>query len=442
MVLLCLVKYNKIMRPNLPETSQKRVVIVGGGFAGITLAKKLVKTDYQVVMIDKNNYHQFQPLLYQVATGGLEPGSIAYPLRKIFPAHKNIHIRLAEVKDINTEQQQLETSIGNVNYDILVIATGAVTNFFGNKNIEMYGFGMKSVSEALDLRSIILQNFEEALLVREEAKQDVLMNIVIVGGGPTGVEVAGALSEMKRYVLPKDFPELDFTKMDIHLIESNERVLSAMTPESSDKAKKYLENMGVHVATNTRVTDYDGETVTIKDQEPLKAAVLLWAAGIKGAIPSGLNESIIVRGNRIKCNQFNQVDGFDNIYAIGDVASVQTSQTPNGHPQVAPVGMQQAVNLAKNLVYLQHNKPLVPFTYFDKGSMATVGRNKAVVEMSFIKFGGFVAWLAWMFVHLMSIVGFRNRLEILMTWTYNYFRYDQALRLIIRPFERKKKFEY
>ncbi len=429
-----------MIKPNIPETNLKRIVIVGGGFAGITLAKKLIKLDYQIVMIDKNNYHQFQPLLYQVATGGLEPGSIAYPLRKIFPSHKNIHIRLAEVKGIDTISQHLETSIGHLNYDYLVIATGAVTNFFGNANMEKYAFGMKSVAEALDLRSIILQNFEEALLIEDEEKRDLLMNIVIVGGGATGVEVAGAISEMKRYVLPKDFPELDFTKMNIYLIESNERVLSAMSVESSTKAKKYLENMGIQVFTDTRVLDYDGETVTIKDRPSIKAAVLLWAAGIKGAVPTGFNTEVITRGNRIKCNQYNQVDGFENIFAIGDVAFITTSETPNGHPQVAPVGMQQADNLSNNFDRLLKNKPLVAFKYFDKGSMATVGRNKAVVEMSILKFGGFIAWLAWMFVHLMSIVGFRNRLAILMTWSYNYFRYDQALRLIIRPFERKKKF--
>ncbi len=427
------------MKANIPETGQKRVVIIGGGFAGLEIAKKLVKTTMQVVLIDRHNYHQFQPLYYQVATGGLEPGSIAYPLRKIFPKKANIHIRLAEVQEVISSENKIITSIGHINYDYLVVATGAATNFFGMKNIEDNAVGMKTVPQALDIRSMVLQNFEEALLTNDLERRKMLMNIVIVGGGPTGVELAGAFSEMKRFVLPKDFPELDFRQMDIVLVESAPRVLSAMSEESSIKAKKYLEDMHVKVLTGVRLLDYDGESVVLDGKSPLKTATVIWAAGVKGATPVGIQAESIVRGNRIAVDEFNKVKGYDNIYAIGDVAAMATTDYPNGHPQLAPVAQQQGKQLADNLLLLQQNKPLKPFKFNNQGSMATVGRNKAVVELPFYKFGGYFAWLVWMFVHLMSIVGFRNRVAVLVNWFWNYIFYDRALRLIIRPFEREKK---
>lgn len=424
-------------KANLPELGKKRIVVIGGGFAGLSIAKKLVKLDYQVVLLDKNNYHQFQPLLYQVATGGLEPGAIAHPIRKIF-SNKNIYIRLAEVLKVNTQSNVLETTIGDIKYDYLVIATGATTNYFGNKELESNCIGMKTVPEALDIRSLVLQNVEQAVLCDNDAEKDALLNIVVVGAGPTGVEVAGALSEMKRYVLPNDFPELDFSLMDIYVIESNDRVLGPMSPESSKKAHKYLVDMGVHVQVGVRVTAYDGNTVTMSNGATVQTKTVVWAAGIKGNTLEGIDTGSVARGFRYQCDEFNLVKGYSNIFAIGDISLITTEQEPNGHPQLATVAMQQGAHLAKNFKNLSAGKPLEKFKYFNKGTMATVGRNKAVVELPFFKFGGYFAWLVWMFVHLMSLVGFRNRVSVFVTWCYNYFRYEQALRLIIRPYEKKK----
>lgn len=426
-----------MIKANIPEIGKKRIVIIGGGFAGISLAKQLVKQDYQIVLLDKNNYHQFQPLLYQVATGGLEPGAIAYPIRKIFSYKTNIHIRLTEVISVNTANNTLLTDIGDISYDYLVIASGASTNYFGNKELEQNCIGMKSVPEALDIRSLILQNYEKALLYDDIAERDALLNIVIVGAGPTGVEMAGAFSEMKRYILPKDFPELDFSLMDIYLVESSDRVLSAMSVESSLKAKKYLEDMGIHVKLNLRVTDYDGTTVSINDGININAKTVIWAAGIKGNTLNGIDEANITRGGRYICDDFNLIKGQTNIFAIGDIACIMSYTIPQGHPQLATVAMQQGSHIAKNFKNIAHNKPLEKFTYFNKGTMATVGRNKAVVELPFYKFGGYFAWLIWMFIHLMSLVGFKNKLSVFVTWMYNYFSYEKALRLIIRPYKKE-----
>ncbi|MFN8438982.1 MAG: NAD(P)/FAD-dependent oxidoreductase [Cytophagales bacterium] len=423
------------MKANLPETSKKRIVIIGAGFAGLTLAKNLVKLDYQIVLLDKNNYHQFQPLLYQVATGGLEAGAIAYPIRKIFNNKQNIHIRLAEVTLINNENKTLETNIGKIWYDYLVIATGAENNYFGNKNLENNCIGMKNLTEALDIRSLLLQNMEKALLIEDEKEKDSYLNIVIIGGGPTGVELAGALSEMKKYILPKDYPELDFNLMDIHLIESNERVLAAMDPISSEKAKKYLLEMGVKVENKTRVNDYDGTNVILNNGTQYTSKTVVWAAGIRGKFINGLNIECINKSGRYICNENLSVKGYENIFAIGDIACIITEKTPNGNPQLATVAMQQGeflFNIFKNLEKNINNK----FVYKNKGVMATVGRNKAVVELPYYKFGGYFAWLIWMFIHLMSLVGFRNRLSVFVTWLYNYLNYEKALRLIIRPYKK------
>lgn len=428
-----------MITPNIPKSGAKRVVIVGGGFAGITLAKKLVNKDFQIVLIDQNNYHQFQPLLYQVATGGLEPGAVAFPLRKVFPKKKNVHIRLAKVTAVHAERNTLETSIGELEFDFLVIATGAGNNFFGNSNIERFSWGMKSVNQALDIRSTILLNYEKALLINDYKERDSYMNIVIVGGGPTGVELAGAISEMKRFVLPKDFPELDFSEMDVFLVESNDRLLAGMSNESSKKAFTYLQKMGVDVRLNTRVMDYDGNVVSFSNGEKIDSKTVLWGAGIKGNTIDGISAEQIGRGNRIVCNSFNQVKGFENVFALGDVALIQDEKTPNGHPQLAPVAMQQAELLASNLLALQNKKPMKPFVYFDKGTMATVGRNRAVVDAPFLHFGGYFAWLTWMFIHLMSLVGFRNKLSVFVNWCYNYFKYEKAIRLITRPESIKEK---
>jgi len=421
------------MTVNIPETGRKRIVIAGGGFAGLKLVSKLRGSEFQVILIDRNNYHQFQPLFYQVATAGLEPSAISFPFRKVFQNSRNTFIRIGEILSVNTDQQIVSTSLGDIRYDYLVIALGADTNFFGMKSISEHAIPMKSVSEALSLRNRILQNFEDALTCRDPELLKGLMTIVVVGGGPTGVEVSGTLAEMKKYILPKDYPELDFGKMEIHLIEAGSRLLAGMSPESSSKAENYLKKLGVKVTTNAQVSNYDGNVVDIHNGNSIRSKTLVWAAGITGIRINGIPSDAMTRGNRIKVDRFNRVEGFGNIFALGDIACMVEPSYPNGHPQVAQPAIQQAKLLAKNILRLRSGKPLKEFSYTDKGSMATVGRNLAVVELPFIRFHGFIAWLTWMFVHLMAIVGIKNRLLIFINWFWNYVTYDQSLRLIIKP---------
>ncbi|MBK9793832.1 MAG: NAD(P)/FAD-dependent oxidoreductase [Sphingobacteriales bacterium] len=424
----------------IPSTGQKRLVIIGGGFGGIELTKRLKNQDIQVVMLDKHNYHCFQPLLYQVATGGLEPGSIAYPLRKFMQDIPNGIFRLAEVRNIDTVNQKIHTDIGDLNYDYLVIATGSTTNFFKfSKEVSGKMMQMKDIPQALNLRSFILENFEEALLTYDESKKEELINISIVGGGPTGVELAGALGEMRKNILPKDYPEIDFTKMQIHLFESGDRLLGAMHPENSAKVLKYVKDFGVEVWLNTMVTDFDGDVLTTADGKKVKCETLIWTAGVKGNPVEGFAPETIAGGNRISVDEYCKIKGYENIYAIGDVASMVQEKYPKGHPMVAPVAIQQGELVADNILAQSKGKAPKPFVYFDKGSMATVGRNKAVMEAKGIKMGGFIAWLAWLFVHVMSLVGFRNKITVTLGWLYNYFTYDRTLRLIIRPFKHKEE---
>jgi NADH:ubiquinone reductase (H+-translocating) len=420
------------MQLNIPDSQQKRILIAGGGFAGLKLATKLVDSNFQVVLIDKNNFHQFQPLFYQVATAGLEPSAISFPLRKIFQNSKNVFIRVAEITGIKPENNEVSTSLGTISYDILVLAMGVDTNFFGMKHIAQNAIPMKSVSEALSLRNKILQNFEDALIESDAEKQKALLTIVVVGGGPTGVEVSGTLAEMRKFILPKDYPELDFTKMNIYLLEAGTRILSGMTEKSSEQAENYLHKLGVNVLCNAHVSDYDGEKVSIKDNFQIPARTLVWAAGVSGKQTEGLNPDLYIRGNRLKVNAFNQVESYENIYALGDIAFMTEEKYPDGHPQMAQPAIQQAKLLARNLKRQLDNKPMKPYHYFNKGTMATVGRNLAVVELPFVKFYGFFAWLTWMFVHLMAIVGVKNRLLIFINWFWNYVTYDQSLRLIIK----------
>jgi NADH dehydrogenase len=423
---------------NIPETDKKRVVIAGAGFAGLTLARKLIKLDLEVVLLDRNNYHQFQPLFYQVATAGLEPSAISFPLRKIFQKVKNIHIRMAEVQSIDPVNKKVMTDIGYVWYDFLVIAMGAETNFFGMQHVKEKAVSMKSVAEALYLRNRILENYEASLLTRDQEEKEGLLNIAIVGGGPTGAEVAGALAEMRKYVLPKDYPELNFDNMKIYLLEAGPRLLNAMSEPSSTQAYKYLKKLHVEIMTNSIVTGYDGNYVAIKNQPPIHSKTLIWASGIICNKIPGLDETIYDKRNRIKVDQCNRVIGYENIFAIGDTATMQMAEFPDGHPQVAPVGIQQARLLSSNLKSLLNNKPLRTFRYIDKGSLATIGRNLAIAEFSFIRLKGFIAWIIWMFVHLMSIVGVKNRMFIFLNWLWNYITYDQSLRLIIRQKGRNK----
>lgn len=421
-----------------------KVVIAGAGFGGLKLARKLSnRGGFEVVLIDRFNYHQFQPLFYQVATAGLDASNISFPLRKVFQKSKNVKIRLAEIREIRPAANVLVTDKEEINYDVLVLATGADTNFFGNEKLAEHAFPMKSTVEALQIRHRLLQLFENAHTLKDPEAMQQAMNIVVVGGGPTGVEVSGALAEMKKYVLPKDFPELDFSKMNIYLLEGTGKTLAAMSEKSSAQSRKYLERLGVTVMTNTLLKDYDGKLVSLADGTQIPAATVIWAAGIKGNVPAGIDASLITKGNRIRTDRHCLVLGFSNIYAIGDLAYMETPKYPNGHPQVAPVAMQHADMLAGNLRLIeQKSNPdrLYKFEYNDKGSMATVGRNLAVVDVPKPKlhFGGFFAWLIWMGLHLMLILGVKNRFFVFSNWLYNYITYDQNLRLIFREFERKK----
>lgn len=421
------------MKANIPEVKEKRIVVIGGGFAGLKLIRKLVKHKFQIVLIDKNNYHQFQPLFYQVATAGLEPSAIAFPFRKIFQSRKNFFLRVTEVVSIDTSLQRVITKIGYVNYDVLIIATGAETNFFGKDHLRDLIYPMKSVSEALGLRNRIIENYEKALIVEDPDEREGLLNIAIVGGGATGVELAGAIAEMKKFILPKDYPELDFNKMYIYLLEASDGVLKVMSNESSQKAYEYLVKLGVRVWINSRVKDYDGKEVILENNKTLRTNTFIWAAGVCGKPLEGIATHSIGRAGRLIVDEYNKVSGYENIFALGDIAYMSTEKYPNGHPQVAQVAIQQADNLAKNFVNNKKGKSFKPFRYKDLGSMATVGRNLAVVDLPFVRFQGFFAWLVWMFIHLMSIVGVKNRILIFVNWLWNYFTFDQSLRLIIRP---------
>lgn len=426
------------MEINIPSSDKKRIVIIGCGFAGLELARQLRKTDYQVVLIDKNNYHQFQPLFYQVATAGLEPSSIAFPLRKMFRKTPNVLVRRTEVQSVNLDTKTLYTPIGNLTYDSLVIAIGADTNFFNNENIAQQAIPMKSVSEALYLRNSILEDFEKSITTPDFDQRQGLIDIVIVGGGPTGVELAGALAEMKNYILPKDYPELNCEEIDIYLLQGGDCLLKGMSQNASDAARGFLEEMGVQVRLNTRVEDYDGKFVHIKGGEKIRADKVIWAAGITGNTIDGIDSKFLTYGNRFAVDAFNQVKNLEDVYALGDIAYMEEEDFPKGHPQVAQVAIQQAKNLGKNFKRDLKGKEKKAFSYHDLGSMATVGRNKAVVDLPKFKFSGFFAWIVWLFVHLRALLGVKNKLFVFLNWVWNYFTYDQSLRLIIKPFSKRK----
>jgi NADH:ubiquinone reductase (H+-translocating) len=422
------------MNPNIPETNQKRVVIVGAGFGGLVFAQKLAKQNFQIVLIDKNNYHQFQPLFYQVAMAGLEPSSISFPLRKIFQHMPNVHIRITKVNAVDTSKQSITTDLGEISYDYLVLGLGTDTNFFGNQNMMDKAIPMKSVSEAIFLRNRVLQNLEDALTTQDPLEREGLMNMVVVGGGPTGVEVSGTLAEMKKIILPKDYPELDFNLMKIYLFESSPEVLEVMSDDASAKGKEYLEKLGVIVKNGVRIVDFDGEYAYTSTDEKIRTNNVVWAAGVKANAITGFSPEIFGRGGRIKVNEFNQVEGFKNIFALGDLALMTVdADFPNGHPQMAQPAIQQGKLLAQNLTKIINNQSPKPFKYKDLGSMATIGRHLAVVDLPFWKFQGTFAWYVWMFVHLMSILGVKNKILIFINWLWNYITYDQSLRLIIKP---------
>jgi NADH dehydrogenase len=418
---------------NIPASGKKRVVIVGCGFAGLKLARKLRHSGFQIVIVDKRNYHQFQPLFYQVATAGLEPSAISFPIRKIFQHYKDFYIRIAEVTNIDTDKNQLWTTLGIIQYDYLVLTQGASNFFFGMKSMESLSKPMKSVSEALDLRNTLLQNFENALAATTEEDREGFLNLVVVGGGPTGVEVSGALADMRKYVLGKDYPEIKKEDIHIHLIEGTNRLLLALSEKSSKKAKEFLEQLHVDVVLNTQVKNYDGKYIETSDGSKIRTNLVIWTAGITGARIGGLRENSYGKNSRLIVDRFNKVKGYDTIFALGDVALMEEPSFPKGHPQVAPVAIQQASLLARNMERMLKQEELLPFTYKDKGTMATIGRNLAIVELPNARFYGTLAWLIWMFIHLMSIVGIRNRFLILTNWFWNYVTYDTSLRLILKP---------
>lgn len=426
-------------RTRIADLGKPRVVVIGGGFGGVEVVKALRKEKVQVVLFDKYNHHTFQPLLYQVATSGLETNSIVFPFRKLFGKQRDFFFRLADVKKVMPEENCIETSIGSIRYDYLVIATGGVTNYYGMKEVEDNASSMKNIVDATKLRNRIIRNLEYALLTEDNEVMNSLMDFVIVGGGPTGVELAGALSELKRNVFPKDYPELDMREMDIYLVQASNRLLDGMSEQASQKALQFLEQMGVKVLLNTAVKSYDGQEVTLSTGQKLSSRSLIWAAGIKGNPIQGLPPESIGKGNRILTDQYSRVKGYNNIFAIGDVALMEGDEKfPQGHPQMAPPSQQQGRLVGKNIGNLIHKRNLKPFSYFDKGSMATVGRNKAVVDMrGGIRFQGIFAWFVWMLVHLVSIIGFKNKVLTLLSWMISYLSYDRSNRLIIGRNEEK-----
>lgn len=428
---------------NLPKTDKKRVVIVGGGFGGLKLADGLNRSGFQVVLVDSNNYHQFPPLIYQIASAGIEPGSIAFPFRKIFQKRKDFFFRMAQVRSIYPEHKVIQTSIGKVGYDYLVLAAGTTTNFFGNRRVEEEAMPMKNISEAMGLRNALLDNFERALTCAGEQERQELLNVVIVGGGATGVEIAGALSEMKNFVLPKDYPDLPSSLMHIYLIEAGPRLLASMSESSSAHVERYLRNMGVNVLLNKTVMNYKDHQVVLKDGSTISTRTFIWVSGVAAQPVGNLGDECLGRGRRIRVDACNRVIGMDDVFCIGDQCIMEDGDAgwKGGHPQLAQVAIQQGRLLAENLRRQAKGKDMKPFRYRNLGTMATVGRNRAVAEFSRVKVAGFVAWLLWMAVHLRSILGVRNKIVVLFNWMWNYFSYSQSLRMIVYAKKAKEVIE-
>lgn len=414
---------------------RKQIIVVGGGFAGLQFIQNLKKNEFDILLIDRLNHHQFQPLFYQVATSQIEPSTISFPLRRIFQKRKDVTIRLAEVLEIFPAKNMIKTSIGNFSFDYLVIATGCKTNYFGNANIEKYCYTLKTTHEAITIRNSILENFEKILYTTDEEKE-ALLNIVIVGGGPTGVELSGAFAEIKRDILPKDYHRIDFSKLQIILIEGSKYTLNTMSDMAKDASMKYLKNLGVILKTSVFVKDYDGVNLMLSNGETLKSKSVIWAAGVTGNLIEGLDPEMI-HANRFIVDRQNKISNYKNLYAIGDISYMETPKYPHGHPQVANVAINQGKNLAKNLHNISNNKQLIDYEYKDLGMMATIGQNKAVVDLPFVKFKGYFAWFVWMFLHLMLILSVRNKLIVFINWLWNYIGKNSSLRLILTGVENK-----
>jgi len=420
-------------------TGKPRVVIIGGGFGGVNLARKLKHTQVDVVMVDKHNYHTFQPLLYQVAIGAIESDAVAFPLRRIFTGQKGFSFHMTEVQQINPGLNTITTTLGDIHYDYLVVATGANSNFFGNKEIERNTMPMKNIPEALNIRSLILQNLEKAAVTTDLAERAALLTFVVVGGGPTGVELAGSLAEMRLNMLCKDYPDLRPEDMKVYLAEGKPKLIAAMSEQASVKAKEFLLDMGVIIYNDVHVTSYNGDQLVIDNGVNIKSRNVFWAAGVKGEVPAGIPQDVVVRGGRIQTDEISRIKGFQNIFAIGDVAAMITPESPEGHPGVAPVAIQQGGHLAKNIIHLVKGEHTEPFKYHDKGSLATIGRNRAVADLGKIRFQGFFAWFVWLFVHIMSLAGFSNKLVVFCNWLINYFTKNTDNRLIIRYYDTETK---
>ncbi len=428
------------MNGNIPDTAKKRVVVIGGGFAGLKLIDKLKDKGFQLVLLDKNNYHQFPPLLYQVATAGLEANSISFPFRKMLQGHTDFYFRLAEVTGVDHIHNLVETSIGLIRYDYLVLSAGSQTNFYGNQEIQHKAIPMKSIVEALELRNTLLSNIEQATLTTDEKERKALLNIVVAGGGATGVEIAGAMAEMKKYIMPKDYPELKPSGLNVYLVEGIDRLLGPMSQQSSAKAKEFLEKMGVTIILNKKVTGYDGESVSLDDGSKIRSKTFIWVSGVMAVTFDKMGKETMGHAGRLIVDRFNRVKGMENVFAIGDISIMSTDKNyPKGHPQVAQTAIQQGKLLAENLLKLEKGEAMTAFRYKNLGTLATIGRNKAVADIGKIKMSGFFAWVVWLFVHLRSILGVKNKMMVLTEWIWNYFRYDQSERYIIAVPPPKKK---
>ena len=427
-----------MMLLNRSERSFPRVIIIGGGFGGVEVARRLKDKEVEVLLIDRDNFHTFQPLMYQVATGTLAADAISFPIRKMFKGQQNFRFRMAEVTAIDAAQKTIQTSVGEYDYDYLVVATGATSNFFGNKQVEQNSLPMKNIREALNIRSHVLQNLEEAVLRKNYNDRERFLNFVVVGGGPTGVELSGAIAEIQLHMLKKDYPELSKNEMKVYLVEGTGKILAALSEKSSQDAERYLRDLGVHILLNTQVTNYDGNTITFSNGESIPTKTVIWGAGVMGQFPAGIHPDSIQRGNKIQTDGQCMVQGMDHVYAIGDVAAMITEKTPRGLPGVAPAAQQQGEYVASHILKSLNNQSSEDFKYFDKGSMATVGRNRAVVDMGSFHLKGFVAWLTWMFVHLVSIFGFRNKLVTFVNWSIKFFTKNSGIRLIINKYKQPK----